>query len=72
MYYFYRLNFVSPTFTIFEAGTSLDWDGDTKVYFINVIKTLFCWVYIGVRGNEKADLAAKSAFDLPRVKVGVP
>ena len=37
---------------------------------------MFCWVglpsNIGIRGNEKADSAAKSAFDLPRVKVGVP
>ena len=28
---FYRLTFVSPIFTIYEAGTSLDWDDDTKV-----------------------------------------
>ena len=28
---FYRLTFVSPNFTIYEAGTSFDWDGDTKV-----------------------------------------
>ena len=27
---------------------------------------------IGIRGNEKADSAAKSALDLPRAKVGVP
>ena len=34
----------------------------------------FCRVpgLVGIRGNEKADTAAKSAFDLPRVKVGVP
>ena len=40
-----------------------------------VIKTFFCcWVssHIGIRGNEKADSAATSAPDLPRVKVGVP
>ena len=30
---FYRLTFVSPSFTIYEAGTSLDWDGDTKFFF---------------------------------------
>ena len=27
--------------------------------------------HVGIRGNEKADSAAKSALDLPRVKVGV-
>ena len=27
---------------------------------------------LGIRGNEKAHSAAKSALDLPRVKVGVP
>ena len=36
--------------------------------------TSFCWVisHIGIRGTEKTDYAAKSAFDLPRAKVGVP
>ena len=27
---------------------------------------------IGIKGNQKADFAAKSAFDLPGTKVGVP
>ena len=33
-----------------------------------------CWVpsHTGIKGNEKADSAAKSALDLPRAKVGVP
>ena len=33
-----------------------------------------CWIpsHDGIRGNEKADSAAKSALYLPRVKVGVP
>ena len=30
---FYRLTFVSPSFTSYEAGTSPDWDSDTKVSF---------------------------------------
>ena len=35
---------------------------------------VFCWVpsHTGIKGNEKADSAAKSALDLPRAKVGVP
>ena len=34
----------------------------------------FCWVpsHNGIKGNENADFAAKSALDLPRTKVGVP
>ena len=28
--------------------------------------------HIGIKGNEKADSAAKSALDLPCAKVGVP
>ena len=30
-HWFYRLTFVSPSVAIYEAGTSLDWDGDTKI-----------------------------------------
>ena len=35
---------------------------------------VFSWVpsHTGIKGNEKADLAAKSALDFPRAKVGVP
>ena len=35
---------------------------------------VFCWVpsHTGIRGNKKADFAAKTALDLPRAKVGVP
>ena len=43
--------------------------------FLNIAKKdiVFCWVpsHTGIKGNEKADLAAKSALDLPRAKVGV-
>ena len=43
--------------TLQEAGTSLDLNGDTS--------------YFGIMGKTKADSAAKSALDLPRVTVGV-
>ena len=35
---------------------------------------MFCWVpsHTGIKGNEKADFAAKSVLDLPHTKVGVP
>ena len=35
---------------------------------------IFCWVlsHIGIRGNERADTAAKSALGLPHAKVAVP
>ena len=41
-----------------------------KCVFFNFVKRdiIFCWVpsHKGIRGNEKADSAAKSALDLPR------
>ena len=47
-----------------------------KCVFLNIAKKyiVFCWVpsHTGIRGNEKADSAAKTALDLPRTKVGVP
>ena len=47
-----------------------------KCVFLNIAKKdiVFCWVpsHTGIKGNEKADSAAKSALDLPRTKVGVP
>ena len=68
---FYRLTFVSPSFTSYEAGTSPYWDGDTNSSKKDIV---FCWVpsHTGIKGNEKADSAAKSALDLPRATVGVP
>ena len=46
-----------------------------KCVFLNVAKKeyLFCWVssHTGIKGNEKADFAAKSALDFPLTKVGV-
>ena len=67
---------MSPSFTIYEAGTSLDWDDDTSI-FLNVDNKN---IVLGVRnhtgkyyieGNKKADSAAKSALELPHAKVGV-
>ena len=59
-----------------QAGTSPDWDGDTKVCLFKYCQKrhCFCWVpsHTGIKGNEKADSAAKSALDLHRAKVGVP
>ena len=47
-----------------------------KCVFFNIAKKekQMCWVpnHTGIKGNEKADLAAKSALDLPRAKIGVP
>ena len=69
---------MSSSFTSYEAGTCPDWDGDKKVRFFFLIlpkkDIFFCWVpsHTGIKGNEKADSAAKSALDLPRAKVGVP
>ena len=38
---------MSPSFTIYEAGTFVDWDGDSKrcLFFILPKKTLFCVGY---------------------------
>ena len=47
-----------------------------RCVFLNIAKKdiVFCWVpsHIGIKGNEKADSAAKFALDLPRAKVGLP
>ena len=60
---------MSSSFTSYEAGTSPNWDGDTKVCLFKFCQKrlcFFCWVprHTGIRGNEKADFAAKSALDL--------
>ena len=47
-----------------------------KCVFLTFAKKdiMFCWVpsHIGIRGNEMAYSASKSALDLPHAKVGVP
>ena len=65
---------MSLSFTTYEAGTSPDWDGDTKVCPFKYCQIRHSWVpsHTAIKGNEKADSAAKSALDLPRAKVGVP
>ena len=69
---------MGPSFIIPEAGTFLNrdaWSYESVSFLILPIKTLHfvgLLSHVGIRGNEKADSAAKSAFDLSRVKVGVP
>ena len=49
---------------------------DTKVSFLIFPKKdiVFCWVssHTGIKGNEKADFAVKSALDLPRTNIFLP
>ena len=47
-----------------------------KCVFLNIANKdiIFCCVpsHVGIKGNKKADSAAKSALDLPHAQVGVP
>ena len=67
---------MSPSFVIYEAGTSLNRNGDTKLCLFKYCQKDmdFCWVpsHTGIKGNRKADTATKTAWDLPRAKVSVP
>ena len=65
---------MSPSFVIYEAGTSLNWESDTKVCLFANKNIILCWVpsHVDIRGNEKADSAAMSALDLPHAKISVP
>ena len=67
---------MSPSITIYEARTSIDRYGDTKVCLFKFYKknpNISCWVpsHIGIRGNERPDQAAKSALYLSHATVGV-
>ena len=45
-----------------------------KCFVLNIANKdiIFCWVssHVDIKGNEKADSAAKSALDLPHAQVG--
>ena len=77
IHYFFMAHFHVSRHTIFETGTSLDWDSDTNVvlflwlFFLVFANKdiIFCWV---PRQVMKKQTAAKSALDLPLVKVGIP
>jgi len=47
-----------------------------KCVFLSIAKKdiVFCWVpsHVGIKGNEEADSAAKSALNLPHVRVRIP
>ena len=47
---------MSPRFTLHEAGTSPDWDGDTKVCLFKYCQKRHCFLLVpshtGIRGNE--------------------
>ena len=64
---------MSPGFTIYEAGTSLDWDGDTKVFLVlfNFANNdiILCWVHppMFVLGVMKRQIVSKSISDLSRI-----
>ena len=69
-YIVFTLTFVSPSFKVYGMVIR-------KCFFVFYYANkdiTFCWVpsHVGIKGNEKADSTAKSALELPRVKVGVP
>ena len=69
---FYRLTFVSTSFTSYEAGTSPYLDGDTKECLFKFCQVFFLGYPTILTLRAMKRQTAKSALDLPRSKVGVP
>ena len=74
---FYRLTFVYPSFTIYKAGTSLDWDDDTKICLFKLCQKRR-YLFVGFLAAilelwvMKGQILLSSALDLPHAKAGVP
>ena len=68
---FYRLTFVSPSFVIYRAGSSLNSDGDTKVCFFKYCPTKPI-IFVGYPAMLALEVMKRQIqLDLPRAKVGV-
>ena len=61
---------MSPSFTVYEAEASLNWDGDMKVcFFLTVANKDIILGYIAMLASYSS---TKSALVLPHIRVGVP